>query len=244
MTTKIHQVIAVEKGIKSKTHVELTEAHHALQKPAMLSGISRNYLPKDEEGDKLPPENTRVQVRVDDMLKSTAEVLTKLFDITATKDYANCKAFADVQVGDKKILSQVPVTYLLFLDKQLVDLYTFVQKLPVLDPSEEWEHDSSQNAWASKIAETTKTKKVPKNHVKVEATVQHPAQVETFTEDVLVGTWRTRKFSGAIPATRHKQLLDRVMDLQRAVKYAREYANSTDAPEMKTGHAIFDFLFA
>ena len=50
MATKLNQIIAVEKGVKSKSFQDLTEAHHAVQKPSLLSGISRVYQPKDEEG--------------------------------------------------------------------------------------------------------------------------------------------------------------------------------------------------
>ncbi|MFD0506725.1 hypothetical protein ACFQ0G_35975 [Streptomyces chiangmaiensis] len=34
---KLNQIIAVEKGIKSKSHQDLTAAHHGLQKPALLA---------------------------------------------------------------------------------------------------------------------------------------------------------------------------------------------------------------
>ena len=37
---KLNQIIAVEKGIKSRSHQELSDAHHALQKPQLLAGIS------------------------------------------------------------------------------------------------------------------------------------------------------------------------------------------------------------
>src|ERR1700724_2885632 len=96
--TRLNQIIAVEKGVKTRSFQELTEAHHALQKPTLLSGISRTYRPKDEEGEQLPPESTRVQVKTDDVLRQTATVLTRLFDVTATKDWANCSAKADVVV--------------------------------------------------------------------------------------------------------------------------------------------------
>ena len=46
---KLNQIIAIEKGTKSRSLQELTEAHHNLQKPALLAGISRTYRPKDEE---------------------------------------------------------------------------------------------------------------------------------------------------------------------------------------------------
>src|SRR6478752_7224234 len=122
---RLNQIIAVEKGIKTRSHTELTEAHHALQKPALLSGISRSYRPKDEEGEQLPPEATRVQAKAEEVIRKTADILVALFDVTATKDYTNCKARADVVVDGKTLLAGVPVTYLLFLEKQLVDLHTF-----------------------------------------------------------------------------------------------------------------------
>ena len=240
---KLNQVIAVEKSVKSKAHSDLTEAHQQLQKPALLSGLSRTYRPKDDEGERLPPESTRVQVRTQEVLRKTAEVLTQLFDVVATKDWANCEARADVTVDDKVLIAKAPVTYLLFLEKQLVDLHTFVKKLPVLDPSESWIEDPTQDSYATEAVETVRTKKVPRNHVKAEATEKHPAQVDVYYEDIPMGYWRIVKFSGALPARRVATLLERVEKLQRAVKFAREEANAIEAKNQKVGDAFFAYLF-
>lgn len=240
---RLNQIIAVEKGVKSRTFQELTEAHHALQKQTLLSGISRTYRPKDDEGEQLPPESTKVQIRAEEIIDQTAEILTRLFDVTATKDWTNAVARADVVVNGKTLVSQAPVTYLLFLEKQLVDIHTFIKKLPTLDASESWEFDASADCWATEPVQTVKTKKIPRNHVKAEATEKHPAQVEVYYEDVVVGYWRTIKFSGALPAKRVSELLDRVETLQQAVKFAREEANNAEAVEQKVGKQIFDYLF-
>jgi hypothetical protein len=241
---RLNQIIAIEKGVKTRSHQELTEAHQALQKPALLSGIARTYRPKDEEGEQLPPEATKVQIKAEEIIKKTADILAELFDVTATKDYTNCKARADVVVDGKALLTGVPVTYLLFLEKQLVDLHTFVKKLPVLDASESWSFDASADCWATEPVQTVKTKKVPRNHVKAEATDKHPAQVEVYHEDVIVGYWKTVKFSGALPAKRVNELLTRVEKLQQAVKFAREEANNQAADEQKLGRAVLSYLFA
>jgi len=241
---KLNQIIAIEKGTKSRSLQELTEAHHSLQKPAILSGISRTYRPKDEEGEPLPPESTKVQLKAEEIIRQTSEALTKLFDVVATKDWANCTAKADVVVDGKVLLSQIPATYLLFLEKQLVDIHTFIKKLPILDPSETWTFDPSADCWATEPVNTVKTKKIPRNHVKAEATDKHPAQVEVYYEDVVVGTWRTVKFSGALPAKRVNELLARVERLQEAVKFAREEANNIDVEEQKMGEKVFKYLFA
>lgn len=240
----MNQVIAVEKNVKSRALQDLTEAHHLLQKSALLAGISRTYRPKDEEGEQLPPEPTRVQLKSEEIIRKTSETLSKLFDVVATKDWANCKAKADVVVDGQAILRDVPATYLLFLEKQLVDLHTFIKKLPVLDASESWTFDQSADCWATEPVITTRTKKVPRNHVKAEATEHHPAQVEVYYEDVTVGNWRTIKFSGALPARRVNELLTRVEKLQEAVKFAREEANNLEVEDVKTGEAILGYLFA
>lgn len=240
---KLNQIIAVEKGVKAKSHQDLTSAHQGLQKPALLAGISRTYQPKDEEGEQLPPESIRVQVRAEDVLRETAAVLTRLFDVTATKDWANCTAKADVKVEGRVIVAEAPVAYLLFLEKQLTEIGAFVRKLPVLDASESWVQDPSTDAWKTEPVRTLRTKKVPRNHVKAEATEKHPAQVEVYFEDIPVGYWTTVKFSGALPARRVNEILDRIDKLQQAVKFAREEANAAEVVDQRVGDAVFGYLF-
>lgn len=241
---KLNQIIAVEKSVKSRAFQDLTEAHHVLMKPQLLSGIARTYRPKDDEGEQLPPESTKVQVKAAGLLDLTSALLTRLFDVTATKDWGNCIARADVVLDGQILLTQVPVTYLLFLEKQLVDLHTFVKKLPTLDSSETWSFDTSADCWATEPVQTVKTKKIPRNHVKAEATERHPAQVDVYYEDVTVGYWRTVKFSGSMPATRVAELLSRVERLQQAVKFAREEANNTEVADQQVGAKVFQFLFS
>ncbi len=240
---RLNQIIAIEKGIKSKSHADLTTLHQAVQKPQLLSGISRVYQPRDEEGEKFPSESTKVQLTATEVLKAAKNALSNLFDITATKDATNCIAKADVVVDGKVLLTSVPATYLLFLEKQLVDLITFVKKLPTLDPSENWVKDVASGGFATEPTLTVKTKKVMRNHVKVEATEKFPAQVDVYSEDVVVGQWRTTKFSGALPASEVTAMLERTEKLQLAVKFAREEANNVSVTEVKAGAAILGYIF-
>jgi hypothetical protein len=242
--TKLNQIIAIEGGLKTSSKRDITDAYHKIQKTPLLNGISRTYAPKDDDGDNLPAERTLVQTRVEDVLTEVSDSLTKLFDITLTKETANGSATADVVVDNKVIVKKAPVTYLLFLEKQLVDLKTFVASLPTLDPSETWNKNEATGDWATDVSQTVKTKKVPYNWVKSEATDKHPAQVEIFNEDRIVGTWSTTKFSGAIPRVRHNTLLSRVDALLAAVKFAREEANSVEITDVKTGAQVFDYLFS
>lgn len=240
---KLNQVIACVAGKKQNATKTITEAYHLIQKAPLFDGISRTYRPKTEEGDTLPAETKAIQVKVGTLVGAVKGVLAEMFDVVATQDVANTKARADVVVEGRVIVKDVPVTHLLFLEKQSNDLATFIGKLPVLDPSESWEYNEASDQWATAPSETARTKKVPKAFVKSPATVQHPAQVEMFTEDELAGYWKTVKFSGAIPAKERNDMLDRVRKLHEAIVKAREEANGIDAPTVKVGESVLGYVF-
>lgn len=241
--TKLNQIIAVEKGVKTQSTRTLTDLYRSLTKAPLFSGISRTYQPRDDEGDRLPAESTKVQLTVDRVLDGVRESLSRLFDVTATKDWGNFSVSADVIVDDQVLLPSVPIPYLLFLEKQLTDLHTVVRDIPVLDQSEDWDWNDRVEAYASKPVQTVRTKKVPRNHVRAAATDKHPAQVDVFNEDVLVGYWTTVKFSGNWSRKQVNDLLSRLEKLQTAVKFAREEANSKEVADVKVSDNIFDYLF-
>ncbi|QBZ72752.1 hypothetical protein PP304_gp198 [Gordonia phage Phendrix] len=242
--TLLNQLVAIEKGLKSKTERRKTDVYHVIQKSPLWSGISRTYKPKDDDGDKLPSERTLVQKDAHTVIGEMNDALVRLFDVVLTKEVGNTEAKADVKVGTEVIASGVPVTYLLFLEKQLEDLATFVSKLPKLDPAMKWTYDDNTGVYATDVTETTRTKKVPRNHVLAEATDKHPAQVQLFHEDVVVGYWSTIQFSGALPADTVKKYADRVEQLREAVKFAREEANMHQIEDKHVGEKIVDFVFA
>lgn len=242
--TQLNQIIAITRGVKSKAERDLTDVYHRLQKPALLAGIARSYTPKDEDGQQMPAESTRVQLDVETALGDVRAALSRLFDVQATLDWSNCAARASVMVEGQTILEDVPVSYLLFLDRQLTGIRTLISKLPTLDPADEWSRDEAQNAWATPPTQTLRTKKLPRNHVLAAATDKHPAQVQVYMEDVAEGTWTQRKFSGALPETRRRELLDRVDRLIAAVKYAREEANTAEVDDQKIAKYVFDYLLA
>jgi hypothetical protein len=240
----LNQVIALVKGEKPRAENALTKAYHGIQKTEPLAGISRTYRPKDEDGDQYPSEGTAVQTNVNQLIDIAVTGLTKLFDLTATLETGNTVAKADVVVDGKVLLPNVPVTYLLFLEKKLVDLVTFIGRLPVLDPSQNWTFDPATNTYRADSVDTVKSKKIPRNHEKAPATDKHPAQVELYYEDVVVGYWTTTKFSGAMEAKRKAELLARAQKLQDAVKLAREKANSVEVADVKIGEKFFGYLFS
>lgn len=241
--TKLNQIIAIEKGIKSRVYGEITALNKAVQKPELFNGFSKTYQAKDEDGEKLPAENKRVQFMAADVLRSVAHLSTELMAVTARKDWTNCQASADVAVDGKVLLPKVPVSHLLFLEKQLVDLHTFIGNLPVLDEAESWMKDANSGLFKADATQTHRTKKVAKPIVLYPATPEHPAQTQMVAEDVIAGFWTQVKQSGAMPKPDKLELLAKSEKLLRAVKEAREEANSQpEVTSPNVGDAIFGYL--
>lgn len=240
---KLNQLIAIVNGTKTQTQKSITEVYKKIQSESLLMGISRTYQPKDEEGETRPPENKRVQYTVEQALNEAGDQWSELWDLVTQQDATNCVAKADIVVDGNVVAALIPVTTLIFLEKQLTDVHTFISKIPTLDPAEHWVWNDNANAYACDPSQTSSTKKVLKNHVKYEATKEHPAQVEVFSEDVTIGHWTTIKFSGALPAAAKKGMLDRVDKLQKAIKMAREQANLEEVHPIKISKKLLSYLF-
>lgn len=240
---KLNQVLAVEKGVKVRTYSALTEMHKAAQVAALFQGFSKTYSPVAEDGLTQAPQAQKVQKSATEMFAEAKKALTELFDVTATKDWGNQQAKADLVVDGQKILSDVPATYLLFLDKQLSDLRDIIAKTTELDGAIDWSADPNTGLFKSPPVQTSTTQKVQKPIVLYQATDKHPAQTQLITEDQIVGHWFTTKFSGALPAPQKKDLLARVQKLLDAVKVSLEEANMTRVDDRATGEAVLGYIF-
>ena len=241
---KLCQIIAVASGKRSRAGSQSTKICRTLtDKPEMLAGLTRVYERKEEDGDMFPTESKSVQYTVAQAIQDMRAVYEDVFNAVAAQDNTNCVAKADIVVDGKPLIKDVPVTHLLFLEKQLKEINEFVSKIPTLNPAQVWKDDKTTGFYRSETVKTVKTKKVPRNHVLAEATEHHPAQVQMYNEDIVQGYWATTDFSGCIPATEKQAMLARVIKMQEAVKFAREQANGTDVVDLKTGGPILGYIF-
>lgn len=244
MTAKLNQIIAIEKGTKSRTHSVMSDLYKIAQKPDLFNGLAKVYDSAEEGGETLPPDNKRVQFSVKSLIEQVSHSLSDLMNVTARKDWANCVAKGTVTINDKVILADVPVSHLLFLEKQLTDLRTFVGTLPTLDIAEDWTLDPNSGLFKTETTKTHRTKKVQRPLVLYPATPEHPAQTQIVTEDVLAGYWNTTKQSGAMRVPDKQTYLDRIDSLIKAIKEAREAANMADeVTTPNVGDAIFSYVF-
>lgn len=241
---KLNQVIAIEKGIKTRTYAAVSDLYKVVQKPDLFAGVTRTYAPKDDSDDRLPAENKRVQWRVPEVLAGVERNCAELWNVTARKDWTNAVAKADIAVDGTIVLHDVPVSYLLFLEKQLQDFHSLAAALPVLDEGDTWTYDTAAELYRGATVQTHRTKKVQRPLVLYPATDKHPAQTQLITEDIIAGYWAQSRQSGAMARGHREQLLHRIEKLQQAVKEAREAANvTTEITSPDVGSALFQYMF-
>jgi len=244
MSSKLHQIVAVESSEKKRLERTRTELYKKLQKEALFTGMVRKYEPKDEEGEQLPDEVARVQMTVQDAVEDFQEATVRLIDLTASKDYGNVKASSDIVVEGETLVHDCPVSLLLFLEKQFEDLETFVRHAPVLGTDREWTPSSSnEKIFVSNPEHRNSTKKVQRAIVLYDATPEHPAQTQLITEDVIQGVWTAIQQHGGITQNQKRAWTEKIAKLRIAVKEARCNANETEVETKKIGDKLFNFVF-
>ena len=239
----IAQLLKVVAQRKVRVKEAMTNEYRKVQHEPLFQGIERSYQPIDDEGERLPSESKRVQATVYDSVEATKAFLASLWDSVITLDNSNGMASADIVVGGVTVAAEVPAVSLIYLEKQLVDLRTYVAAMPILDQNHDWVASTVAGQYRTEAIETTRTKKVPRNHVLAEATEHHPAQVSIINEDLVVGYWKTIITSGAIPEVNRRLYLDRIDDLLEAVKSAREKANQAMTSSLSVGADILHHIF-
>ena len=92
---------------------------------------------------------------------------------------------------------------------------------------------------------TVRKQRTRQYNVMVEATAEHPAQVDVVEVDKPVGEIRSHEWTGMISPRQKAALLEQVDTLIAAVKRARSRANGQLVdPARKAGEALLAFLLA
>lgn len=244
---KLCEIIAVTAGKKGEAEKAVTEAYHKFQKGELFDGISRTYRPRAEDGEALPAESKQPQLRASDLIAESCKAWAELWDLTMTLDSGNCEAKGELLVSEDQkpysLLSSIPVTTFLFLAKQLENVQTFISKLPTPDPAEVWEYDANADMLKTAPRQTARTKKVQKPLVLYPATVEHPAQTQLITEDVIAGDWSQILFTTRITAKEKNAMMERVQRLRDAVQAARERANAQEVKKHHIGRILLNYVF-
>jgi hypothetical protein len=241
---KLHELLAFEKGVRKRSQAEMTEAHRQSADERLCSGLVKRYEPAEDGGVQYPTERVPVTVRFSEAIRRFSDAWAAEVDVVSRKDRANLTALADVEVEGRALLSGVPATQLLFLEKQLEHVRTLLEKMAELPVGVSWQYEGSSGLHRSDERLTQRTEKLQTPIVLYDATEKHPAQTQLITKDVVVGHWYTTNYSGGVPAEQKRAMVARLDRLANAVKTARERANTVEVPaEGSEGAAMLRYIF-
>jgi hypothetical protein len=247
--SKIHELLAAEGDRTSVARELVGEAATTFSKRTdHFSGHTKKveYFEDTRSGENTS-DHSELVTTVGAKLAHVWEFLTPALDIQASKENSNTsqEARADVIVDGKTVLTGVPATALLGLEKRVRELKNLYFTIPTLDPGIAWElaAELGDGVWRTRHAqEQIKTEKVLKSKVLYDATKEHPAQVKEYTIDQGVAKMTTTRLSGMVSPAEKALWISRISKLETAIKEARQRANMAEVVELNVGDAIEAFI--
>lgn len=244
---KQNQIVAVTGGLGTRATATFSAAQKKLGHEPLFNGLRRVFEPKavgDEEVVTQVTEYNKVQQSAEKVMLEATDSIGNWLDACLTRDCGNMVAKADVVVAGTVIVRDAPVPFLLSLADQLGHIRKLIETAPVLNDSRNWEYNESSGVWESDEERRASFKPTKRPLVLHPPTDKHPAQTTVIDEDVFQGHKVTRYLSGALHGGRKRELLQRVGQLQDAVKMAIQEANAAEVEQRKIGETLFGWLLA
>lgn len=246
---KLYEVLAVEADKKGIAIRLLDESLKVFKNNTKLfEGFSKK-LSMDAAGQEsielANSETSELSTTVQERLDYTVPAVSDWLDITLQKEATNQTAVADLMIDGEILAKDLPATFLLGLEDKLKKIRSVYEAIPTLDSSVVWEKNvnGKTNTFRARDTEIkTKTQKQPKSRILYEATENHPAQIERWNEEVVIGRYITNLTSGKISSERKMTLLGRIDRLIQAVKQARMRANGVKVVIKNIGNDLFEFI--
>ena len=247
---ELHELLAVEgskQGIAQKIILEAINTFTKKQDHFLSHDKTlRMFADEDKMQEDAGEEHKAMVTTVPDKIAYAKGAIIEYIDVVFQKECSNQNATADLEVDGITLAATCPATFLLGLEtKKLLEIRSMFEAIPTLQPGVEWEKDpqSGENVYKSKYpAKTTKTRKTIQSKILVQPTKEHPAQIDKWTEDVVVGLYTEEKRSGMITPAEKSRYLARIDALLQACKRARMRANKTQATTHKVADRLFEYI--
>lgn len=244
---KLHELLAVEANLKKQVESMRSDLMNTFEKKKHHFTEKRvTFQPNEEGAQPITEEQLDLQTTISKELQWIGETWSKAISVIHQIADANTRATANVILEDgTAIFQNIPATMLLDLEKRLTELHSFVSSIPTLDPAKGFKPDPDRgvDVFKAREDERIRTKKVQKPVILYPATDKHPAQVQMVSEDIPVGLIRVQEWSGLITTAEKGKMLERVEELQRAVKQARSRANEAAVNESTLGQKLLSYIF-
>jgi len=247
MPQRLHELLATESSRKSQVETcraDLTNAfekkRHLFQKRVIT------FKPAAEGAEPKTEEQLDLQTTVVKELRLLSDLWAGALDTSSAIAETNTVAKANVLLeGDTiPLLTEMPATALLELEKRLGEIQGVFSSIPTLDPAKGFRPDEKEGEGISRAfdEEKTRTQKVQEPIVLYPATDKHPAQTQLVSLDKPIGKIVTQEWSGLVTPAQKAEYLDRIEVLRRAVKAARARANEAEVREKRVGARLFRYI--
>lgn len=248
-TPKLHEVLAILadlEGTQKKIHDETVKTFSSKQGHFQATHRTLSMFDDVRKAEEAGAEQrTELVTTVADKLDYMSKAHIKYWDALLQQESTNQIAKADLEIDGKVIATDLPATFLLAMEKRLKTLRAIYAAIPTLDPSVDWvpDEDAGKNIFKTAYPERTqKQEKAVKHAVLVEPTEHFPAQIEKWNENVVVGTYSITRQSSMITPAQKSEYLERIDNLIRAIKKARQRANSTEIVKGNIGRTLFEYI--
>jgi hypothetical protein len=248
MSVKMHELLAVNddlKGQATKTRGDLISTFN--NKSHLFRKKVVTFRPNTEGATPITEAQSDIQTTLSKEIDWVNQYIAKAMDAGYQIDIGNTHAKADLTVGDVTI-KDVPATYLLQLEKHLVQVRELAVAIPTLDPAQGFNPDSAsgKGIWKAREVVKERTKKEKKVLTLAQATDKHPAQVQVYDADVPTGTLLEQEWSALTTPALKSEVLSRCDTMIQAVKKARSRANAheVDVTTAHVGKQLLDYVFA
>jgi hypothetical protein len=242
---KLHELLAAESNVAAAANAIAEETLKVLGRPEAFVRTVTKVAHFAEEDQKLDTvQSTEITTTVKQRLAySLGRAWQKHVDLLVSKDATNQDAKADIVVGGQVLVYAVPATALLTLEKQLGAVRVQLEVAPTLPAGLPWRWDPAENLFVTEEPKVSfRTRKTVRPIVLTPATKEHPAQVQTITEDVPIAKIEQTQFSGMWTSAEKADTLARLDTLLVAVKKARQRANRTEVKQVPLGRALTEFI--
>ena len=248
--TKLHEVLAVEKELENEAKKVTEEAIITFQKKSdhFTSHHKKLELFDQSKSDETQAveEHKEIVTTVEQKLNYVKKSIIRYFDAIGKKEATNQLAKANIILDNGDILIEdVPATLLLGLENRLVRIRDMYSAIPTLQPGINWveDNDKGKNIFKSEHDQIrNKTERAINSKILVNPTKEHPAQIEKWTEDKVVGKFITTFWSGMITPADKSKFLGRIDELIRCIKKARTRANGEEVKKFPIGEKLFNYI--
>jgi hypothetical protein len=249
MGGKLHELLAVEGDLEGAFKKILKESvvtfekkgEHFIGMDKTLQMFDDARAHEEDAYREVKALVTTAQAKLD----YTTDYGVRYLDAVLQKERTNQEAKADIEIDGTVIASDLPATFLLGLETRLKWVRELYEKVPTHTPGIEWIPDADMGAGVFRTKEPRhrhKTEKTMKHKVLYDATEEHPAQLETWSEDIPIGKFTETLWSGMLSPAEKSAKLGRIDKLLRAVKKARQRANAVDVVDVTIGKELFNYI--